>query len=139
MNSRVGGPGARPCTLEARSLDANKTRRVIDSDLKLLPPELAALSMNRTEIALPYPEVIAAIEHLQRHGVKLLGWEALRSSAHGGPPYMLLQGSADISRLSPRESAAACRVQIDAALHDPYYGSEGSTSTLYFILTVDAP
>jgi hypothetical protein len=60
------------------------------------------------------------------------------SSANGEPPYALLQGSGDLSRLSEANAGSVCRQQIEGALGDPYYRSEAPNATLHFILTVDA-
>jgi hypothetical protein len=59
------------------------------SDLDLLPQSLAALSRLATEIALPYPVVLQAVDALEAQSMLLLGWEALAirpDGAIGGPP-----------------------------------------------------
>jgi len=79
-----------------------------------------------------------AIDHLEKTGVRLLGWEALLSSRHGESPYRLLQGSGDLSGLDKATAADVTRSQIEASLKDPYYTSDEPTAELYFVITVDA-
>jgi hypothetical protein len=74
------------------------------NDLDLLPLRLAALSRMEREIALPYPEVLDAIDALEAKSVLLLGWEALAIYPDGGfgaYPGGMVAGLAGISIPSP--------------------------------------
>ena len=70
--------------------------------------------------------------------MRILGWEALLSSANGEPPYTLLQSSGDLSKFSKAEAATVTRRQIEQATDAPDYRSEQPNTALYFIITVDA-
>jgi hypothetical protein len=48
---------------------------MIESDLMLLPPELAAYSIDDREIVLPLSQAVAAVDHLERCGRHVVGWE----------------------------------------------------------------
>jgi hypothetical protein len=70
------------------------------SDLDLLPTGLAALSRLEREIALPYPEVLEAVDTLEADSVLLLGWEALATYPDGGfgaYPSSMIGGVAGVS------------------------------------------
>ena len=45
------------------------------NDIALLPEALRARSVSQTEIVLPYPEILEAIDHIARQGHAFLGWE----------------------------------------------------------------
>ena len=91
----------------------------MSSDLQLLPPELAALSVSDHEIVLPYPAALYALDYLADHGVQILGWEAWErrpdgSLTHAHPGL----ASADLAELAPAEAAAVCHRTITEAVQE---------------------
>jgi hypothetical protein len=89
-----------------------------DERLDLLPRSLAALSGLATEIALPYPVVLQAVDALEAQNVLLLGWEGLAirlDGAIGGYPGEAFGGLSVEPPETSTEWAAA--VSSSAARH----------------------
>ena len=108
----------------------------MSSDLQLLPPELAALSVSHDEIVLPYPAALNAVDYLAEHGVQILGWEAWErrpdgSLTHPDPGL----GSGDLAELTLTEAAAVTHRTISEAVQEEL---GPGIDELLFCLTVRA-
>ena len=109
------------------------------SDLRFLPPDLAARSLSADEIVLPYAEAVRAIDHLARTHVRILGWEGWVQDHQGHvghPPGV--QGTAAMDTLSPSEAAAVCRGTIEARYRAWRRAHPDRAEALHFCITVAA-
>ena len=110
----------------------------MDSDLSLLPSDLAKRSISDREIVLSLEYAIEAINILESKNYLVLGWEGLEKRGGRGGTYMLLQGTVSLDSLTVKEAADFCRQTI--AMDSEAWEKEntGSNNELYFCITVDA-
>lgn len=110
------------------------------NELSLLPYPLRSQSISATEVVLPYPSVLKAIDILARHGIGFFGWEGWAKYPDGVGHYAEYQGivvepaaDEDWATFVAR-SAEACRTSItdDWAR---WNAQRKDTRLLYFCVT----
>ena len=107
----------------------------MDSDLSLIPPELAEQSISRREIVLPLAAALRAVDHLEARGRRIEAWEGWVRLPDGSRTHSLRhQGSFAL----PSDRAEAARV-VRRAITEAQAAwdrmPEYSGAALYFCLT----
>jgi hypothetical protein len=106
------------------------------SHLAVLPDELAARSLSKQDVVMRYDDALAALDHLDRAGLRIESWEGwvrladgtrTKSLMHQGTFALPLDGSASVA--TARDMIAQSQRRWDRA--PEYAGGE-----LYFKLTV---
>jgi hypothetical protein len=106
------------------------------SHLAVLPDELAARSLSKHDVVMRHDDALAALDHLDRAGLRIESWEGwvrltdgtrTKSLMHMGSFALPLEASASIT--TTREMIAQAQRRWDRA--PEYAGGE-----LYFKLTV---
>jgi len=110
----------------------------MDSDLDLLPPNLARRSLCDQEIVLNYTDTLSALDHLDRKGKRVLGWEGWLRYADGSCGHSAQhQGTVSLEALTAEQAVALCRETIAEAQTDWSRHPERPDAELYFCITVD--
>ncbi len=105
--------------------------------LSLIPKELAVRSVSQTEIVLSAQDALQAIDHLEKAGHHVVGWEGwIRDSVgrvgHGNAP----QGTRDLTHLSPSAAADFCRLSISKEAEAWKVVHSDSEYELFFCITI---
>ena len=112
----------------------------MESDLALLPPELAARSASRWEIVLRYEDALGALEHLGTRGVRVLGWEGWLVYSDGRTGHSTrFQGTTDLGALAPEKAIEVCRATMAGAHIMSSANPEAPDAELQFCISVAAP
>jgi hypothetical protein len=110
---------------------------MIESDLMLPPPELAAYSIDEREIVLPLSQAVAAVDHLERCGRHVVGWEGWLLYPDGRKGHSARhQGTMSLSDLSPSEAAELCRQTMRRDAAQWAQAPETPGASFYFCITV---
>ena len=105
-----------------------------DTDLDLISADLAAQSLSRQEIVLPYPAVLSAIAELERRGIQLLGWEGWLAYPDGSRGHSGEQGTTDLSALAVEAAARVCAQTIEASYAEGPVPGSSPTGVRYYCL-----
>ncbi len=112
----------------------------MESDLELLPPDLAARSASNREIVLRYEDALRALEHLRGVGVRVLGWEGWLVYPDGRTSHSRrFQGTADLTASAPEKAIEISRATITGAHIMSSAGPEDPDAELHFCISVAAP
>ena len=86
-----------------------------DSWLTLLPADLAARSLSRTEIVLPLEDAVRAVQHLATEGRRIESWDGWVQFADGGRTHSLVHTGSFALPMDAAESARTTVAQMQAA------------------------
>lgn len=100
--------------------------------------DLQRLSASQSELVLPYPHAMNALELLEAAGGSLLGWEGWLRYPDGRLGHSLLHQGADTSGLDPSEAYRMARNTI--CLSQKEHESQASMAGVHllFCITVKA-
>jgi hypothetical protein len=99
---------------------------------------LKARSASPRELVLTYEDALSALDELEQHGAKVLGWEGWLRYADGRVGHSSdHQGSADLSGLNPTAAYKFCRTTIRDAYEQFSVQPEGSATELLFCIGHD--
>jgi len=108
-----------------------------ESEIGLLPRDLALQSLRPAEIVLSYDAAISAVHHLHDSGVHILGWEGWLRHPDGRLGHSALhQGTTSLGDVPPADAAAICIRTIRDA-HSESIGAP-ERGELYFCIFTNA-
>ena len=106
------------------------------SHLAMLPAELAARSLSRQEVVMRHDDALAALEHLERAGLRVESWEGWVRLADGTRTKSLLHQGTFALPLDAAASVATAREMIGHAQRRWDRSPEYAAGELYFKITV---
>jgi hypothetical protein len=106
------------------------------ADLALLPPELAARSRSRQEIALEGDDAIRAVEHVAAAGRRIESWEGWVWLPDGGRTRSLAHPGPFALPMDPQRAAELTRQGIARSMATWARSPEYPGATLTFSLAV---
>jgi hypothetical protein len=106
------------------------------SHLAMLPAELAARSLSRQEVVLRYDDAVAALDHLERAGLRVESWEGWVRLADGTRTTSLAHQGTFALPLDAAASVAEAREMIGQAQRRWDRSPEYAGGELYFKITV---
>jgi hypothetical protein len=102
----------------------------------MLPPELAARSLSRQEVVLRHDDALAALDHLERGGLRVESWEGWVRLADGTRTKSLSHQGTFALPLDPSTSVTTVREMIGQAQRRWERSPEYVGAELYFKITV---
>lgn len=106
------------------------------SHLALLPQDLAARSLSRQDLVLQHDDTIAALEHIDRAGLRVESWEGWVRLPDGMRTKSLVHQGSFALPLDPSASVATAREMITEAQRRWDRSPEYPSGELYFKLTI---
>jgi hypothetical protein len=111
-----------------------------DSDLHLVPANLAERSLSARELVLPYPQVLDALDALERRECGLSGWEGWIRYPDGRVGHSARhQGMAGMESLARSEAYRLVRAAIEEAQDQWVVQPESPRGELYFCISAANP
>ena len=100
--------------------------------------DLQRLSASQSELVLPYPHAMNALELLEAAGVSLLGWECWLRYPDRTIGHSLLHQGADTSGLDPSEAYRMARNTVCLSQKEHEFQASMAGVHLLFCFTVKA-
>lgn len=104
--------------------------------LAMLPAELAARSLSKHEVVMRHDDALAALEHLERAGLRVESWEGWVRLADGTRTKSLSHQGTFALPLDSAASVATAREMIGQAQRRWDRAPEYAGGELYFKITV---
>ena len=99
--------------------------------------DLQRLSVSQSELVLPYPQAVTALQLLEATGATLLGWEGWLRYPDGGLGHSdMHQGTTDTSALSSSKAYSLARASMSLSQKEHELQNETTDIKLLFCISV---